>query len=100
MRGQLDWVLGDGASSVLTWNGMGVAAWEQEPVAGLFRFILPSFRFLPGLLSGIQAAVAMKTSLDHLPESKRERLKAIAAFLQAEAPVEMVILFGSYARGG
>ena len=41
----------------------------------------------------------MKTSLDHLPEAKRERLAAILALLQAEAPVEMVILFGSYARG-
>lgn len=41
----------------------------------------------------------MKTSLDALPEPKRERLAAIAALLQAEAPVEMVILFGSYARG-
>jgi predicted nucleotidyltransferase/HEPN domain-containing protein len=41
----------------------------------------------------------MKTSLDHLPEAKRERIAALAALLQAEAPVEMVILFGSYARG-
>src|SRR5262249_32362586 len=41
----------------------------------------------------------MKTSLEHLPEAKREQLAAIAALLQAEAPVEMVILFGSYARG-
>lgn len=41
----------------------------------------------------------MKTSLDSLPEPKRERISAIAALLQAEAPVEMVILFGSYARG-
>jgi predicted nucleotidyltransferase/HEPN domain-containing protein len=41
----------------------------------------------------------MKTSLDHLPEAKRGQIAAIAALLQAEAPVEMVILFGSYARG-
>ena len=41
----------------------------------------------------------MKTSLEHLPEPKREQLAAIAALLQAEAPVDMVILFGSYARG-
>jgi predicted nucleotidyltransferase len=47
----------------------------------------------------MQAAVSMKTSLDHLPEAKRERIAAIAALLQAEAAVEMVILFGSYARG-
>jgi len=47
----------------------------------------------------MQAAVAMKTSLEHLPEPKREQLAALAALLQAEAPVDMVILFGSYARG-
>jgi predicted nucleotidyltransferase/HEPN domain-containing protein len=41
----------------------------------------------------------MKTSLDHLPEHKREQLTAIAALVQAAAPVEMIILFGSYARG-
>ena len=41
----------------------------------------------------------MKTSLDHLPLSKQEQLQAIAALLQAEAEVEMIVLFGSYARG-
>jgi len=41
----------------------------------------------------------MKTSLEHLPERKREQVAAIAALLSAEAPVEMVILFGSHARG-
>src|SRR6187549_1278128 len=41
----------------------------------------------------------MKTSLDHLPEGKRGEIQAISALLQAGAPVEMVILFGSYARG-
>ena len=41
----------------------------------------------------------MKTSLDHLPLHKREQLAAIAAMVQATAPVEMIILFGSYARG-
>ena len=41
----------------------------------------------------------MKTSLDHLPDSKRAQIQAISALLQAEAPVEMVILFGSFARG-
>ena len=41
----------------------------------------------------------MKTSLDHLPEHKREQVRAIAALLQAEAQAEMVILFGSHARG-
>jgi hypothetical protein len=28
----------------------------------------------------------MKTSLDHLPEAKRERIAALAALLQAKAP--------------
>ena len=41
----------------------------------------------------------MKTSLDHLPECKREQLRAIAAAVQASVNVEMIILFGSYARG-
>src|SRR5689334_25209502 len=41
----------------------------------------------------------MKTSLEHLPAPKREQLAAIAARLQAQATVELVILFGSYARG-
>jgi predicted nucleotidyltransferase/HEPN domain-containing protein len=41
----------------------------------------------------------MKTSLDHLPESKRDKISAIAALLQAAPGVEMVILFGSHARG-
>lgn len=41
----------------------------------------------------------MKTGLDHLPLHKREQLVAIAAMVQATAPVEMIILFGSYARG-
>ena len=47
----------------------------------------------------MRVVVAMKTSLSHLPEPARERIAAIAALLQAEAPVELVILFGSYARG-
>src|SRR5512147_969709 len=41
----------------------------------------------------------MKTSLDHLPHHKREQLATITAMLRDSAPVEMVILFGSYARG-
>jgi predicted nucleotidyltransferase/HEPN domain-containing protein len=41
----------------------------------------------------------MKTSLEHLPEDKRRQLQEIAAFLRAEAQAEMVILFGSHARG-
>jgi HEPN domain-containing protein/predicted nucleotidyltransferase len=41
----------------------------------------------------------MKTSLDHLPEHKREQITAVAALLSANAPVGKLILFGSYARG-
>jgi HEPN domain-containing protein/predicted nucleotidyltransferase len=41
----------------------------------------------------------MKTALDHLPPAKRDPITAIASLLQAGAPVEMIILFGSYARG-
>ena len=41
----------------------------------------------------------MKTELDHLPLPKREQLAAITALLRENAAVDMVILFGSYARG-
>ena len=41
----------------------------------------------------------MKTSLDHLPESKQRKLAALADLTRAEAEVEMIILFGSFARG-
>lgn len=43
--------------------------------------------------------MVMKNSLDHLPVHKREQIAAIAAVVQESAPVEMIILFGSYARG-
>src|SRR5258705_13596779 len=41
----------------------------------------------------------MKTTLDHLPESKQRKLAALADLIRAEAEVEMIILFGSFARG-
>jgi len=41
----------------------------------------------------------MKAGLDHLPPHKRDQITAIAALVRASAPVEMIILFGSYARG-
>ena len=42
----------------------------------------------------------MKTSLSHLPEHKQAELKAIvAALVPKYADVEMIILYGSYARG-
>jgi predicted nucleotidyltransferase/HEPN domain-containing protein len=42
----------------------------------------------------------MKTSLDHLPEQKRAQIRAITSiFCEGGAPLEMLILFGSHARG-
>jgi uncharacterized protein len=41
----------------------------------------------------------MKTTLDHLPEKKQHQLRALAELIRAEAEVEMIILFGSFARG-
>ena len=41
----------------------------------------------------------MKKSLTHLPKHKREELKEIVSIINGLANVEMIILFGSYARG-
>jgi predicted nucleotidyltransferase/HEPN domain-containing protein len=41
----------------------------------------------------------MKTSLNHLPEQKQQEIMAIADALCKLAEPEMIILFGSYARG-
>ncbi len=43
----------------------------------------------------------MKTDLSHLPEGKRGDIEAVAAAIRAESSIEpeMIILFGSYARG-
>src|ERR1700761_8999746 len=42
----------------------------------------------------------MKTSLSHLPEHKQAELKAIKeALVPRYGEIEMIILFGSYARG-
>jgi predicted nucleotidyltransferase len=41
----------------------------------------------------------MKNALTHLPAEKRQELKAIMAAIHAHPDVEMLILFGSYARG-
>jgi predicted nucleotidyltransferase len=40
----------------------------------------------------------MKTELDHLPIHKQEQLRAITAIFSG-APIDMLILFGSHARG-
>lgn len=41
----------------------------------------------------------MKDSLTHLPSIKQQELKAIVANISSHREVELVILFGSYARG-
>jgi len=41
----------------------------------------------------------MKTSLSHLPETKREQITQVAAAIEELFHPEMIILFGSYAKG-
>ena len=41
----------------------------------------------------------MKTSLDHLPQEKRDRLAKLVEILREAGPAEMIVLFGSHARG-
>ncbi len=41
----------------------------------------------------------MKKSLKHLPKQKRDELKTVVRMMREEFDVEMIILFGSYARG-
>jgi len=41
----------------------------------------------------------MKTSLEHLPEQKRQELQRAVEIIQEEVNPDMLILFGSYARG-
>ncbi len=41
----------------------------------------------------------MKDTLDHLPAKKQHQLRAVADLLRKEADPEMVVLFGSRARG-
>ena len=41
----------------------------------------------------------MKQTLDHLPARKQTRIRAAADAIRAVTDVEMIILFGSYARG-
>lgn len=41
----------------------------------------------------------MKTTLGHLPKHKKDELKTVVEVIRSIADVEMVILFGSYARG-
>jgi len=41
----------------------------------------------------------MKTALDHLPEQKQKELQRVTEIVREEIDLEMLILFGSYARG-
>lgn len=41
----------------------------------------------------------MKTTLSHLPQTKQDQLKALNQIILDKVPAEMIILFGSYARG-
>lgn len=41
----------------------------------------------------------MKTDLSHLPKVKQEELSTVCDIILSKAPAEMIILFGSYARG-
>lgn len=41
----------------------------------------------------------MRTSLSHIPKHKQQELQAIVQHICQRAPAEMIILFGSYARG-
>lgn len=41
----------------------------------------------------------MRTSIDHLPQRTRARLAVVVQVLREAGPVEMVVLFGSQARG-
>jgi predicted nucleotidyltransferase/HEPN domain-containing protein len=41
----------------------------------------------------------MRTSLTHLPQNKQDQLKALTQIVIDKVPAEMIILFGSYARG-
>jgi predicted nucleotidyltransferase/HEPN domain-containing protein len=41
----------------------------------------------------------MKSTLSHLPEDKQEELETLTKIIVEQVPAEMVILFGSHARG-
>jgi len=41
----------------------------------------------------------MKTSLEHLPENKQQELQRAVDIIKEEIDLDMLLLFGSYARG-
>jgi uncharacterized protein len=54
---------------------------------------------LPISIRQVTLRQIMKRSLSHLPKYKREELKKITSIIKENADVEMITLFGSYARG-
>lgn len=64
---------------------------SQTEVKGFLKFcILPKFH---------PPHTRMKISLTHLPLNKQDQLKALTQIILDKVPAEMIILFGSYARG-
>src|SRR5205085_12298145 len=45
------------------------------------------------------SATVMKSDLDHLPQAKREQIQRVVEIVRDGADVELVVLFGSHARG-
>ena len=41
----------------------------------------------------------MKTALDHIPEQKQQELQRAIEIIRETVDLDMLILFGSYARG-
>src|SRR5262245_33388322 len=59
----------------------------------------PRSRTAPALLRSTPGGDRMKTSLDHLPETKRAKLAALVAIYREALPKGLLVLFGSHARG-
>lgn len=60
--------------------------------ARTFRYVLP-------LAVVLRTAPQVKITLDHLPPRKQDELRAVTEVLRNGAPLGMLVLFGSYARG-
>lgn len=50
-------------------------------------------------LDNLMTTDTMNTSLEHLPTIKQQELRVLADLIREKYAVEMIILFGSYARG-
>jgi hypothetical protein len=42
---------------------------------------------------------SMKRDLSHLPPGKQEQIQAVVGVIRKNAPAEIIVLFGSFARG-